>query len=134
MQKGDTLKQIIYFNFIENISEKINAQYQKQNEYFRQIAKLLLVNNDFLNDLENIKGKYFQPREYEDYIIYYPQKKYSDEFHKFQSEIIKLRENYNITQRWEPYIIQGMLTYPIDSKGELIDEIILLKKQLEKKP
>lgn len=120
LQEGDTLKQIIYFNFIENISEKINAIFQKKNEYFRQIAKLLLVNNDFLEDFENIRDQYFYPRTYEDCAMYHPVKEFQKVFSKFQNEILELRDGYNLTQRWEPYMLQGMLIYPIDNNGELV--------------
>jgi hypothetical protein len=115
LQKGDTLKQKIYFNFIENISEKLNNFYNKKNEYFVQIAKLLLVNNKFLKDLNNIKDRYFYLRD----VMYYPKKEYKEFFPRFQNELLKLRNNYNLAQRWEPYILQGMLIYPIDD-GELI--------------
>ncbi len=119
-QKGDTLKQMIYFSFIENISDLLNTNFQKQNKYFDQIAKLLLVNNKFLNDLNNMKARYFYPKQNKDYILYQPKKEYKKNFPKFLIDIFELRDKYNITQRWEPYIILGMLAYPIDGNGELV--------------
>lgn len=120
LQKGDTLKQIIYFDFIENISGNLNIFFQKQDKYFGQIVKLLLVNNDFLRDLKNIKDKYFYPREYENYVLYHPKKEFREVFYRFQDEFQKLRDKYKLKQRWEPYMLQGMLIYPIDNNGELV--------------
>ncbi len=119
-QKGDTLKQMVYFSFMENISDLLNANFQKQNEYFIQIAKLLLVNSKFLKDLNNIKYRYFYPREYEGYILYHPKKEYKENFPEFQNEFLKLRSKYKLSQRWERYILQGMLPCPIDGNGELV--------------
>ncbi len=119
-QKGDTLKQMIYYSFIENISELLNANFGKQNKYFIQIAKLFLVNNDFLKDLNNIKERYFYPRTYETYTLYQPRKEYKENFSQFQNEFLKLREKYKLSPRWGRYIIQGMLTCDIDKNGELV--------------
>jgi len=120
LQKGETLRQIIYFDFIQNIVERLNEYFGKQNMYYKQIARLLLVNSDFLERLEIIRSEYFRPREIEGYTIYHPDKKFSKNFSGFQKKIFELRKEFNITQRWEPYIIQGMLIYPINDYGELV--------------
>lgn len=119
-QKGDTLKQMICFSFIENLPNLLNTNFQKQNKYFVQIAKLLLVNNKFLKDLNSIKDNYFYPKQYEHYTLYQPKKEYKENFSKLLYELTDLRDKYNISRRWESYIIQGMLTYPIDFNGELV--------------